>query len=490
MTKNRRSTALARPLGLLALGLAWCAVGSAPVSAATTEAGDTLPALLQQHGIRPVEPATPAASFALPDLSGERRALSDFEGSWVVLTFFASWCGPCRAEMPSLETLHQERADNELVVLGISLDDQQASVAPFVEQLGVTFPVLWDEDGRAGRAYRANSIPITYLIDPSGRIAGVSRGARDWAALGPMLDRVVAMGGAAPSGEATYAALEDGTVDLPSAVTPPSAVVELSKDRPRRGETFELAIEIRWSGTFDEYLLHPPQVALPEGVAKSGATRAETTSRAGRNVITYSIPLAAAETGSYALDPVELVYTPRFEEYPVATRLAGPTVHVESPRWAGMTRQTLLWTGTGTTLACALAGLLFVGWRRRRQGPVAADEGAAALAGWRQKLADARRDRMQGDPRSAFERLASLLQELDPEDTRDLPPQIENVRYGGRVPSREELERLERRAELLLRSRQPDPQDAERQKLRLRSDRRSRKGDTPREPVPTGHLGS
>ncbi|MEM7052164.1 MAG: TlpA disulfide reductase family protein [Acidobacteriota bacterium] len=481
MSRNQPNDVLSRRARLLAVGVL---LGAGCL--ATTVSGDTLPALFQQHGIRPVEPASPAADFELPDLSGSRRALSDARGTWVVLTFFATWCGPCRHEMPTLERLHQAKAAEGITVLGVSIDDSKAPLPHFLNQMGVTFPVLWDENGQAGSTYRATSIPLTYLIDPAGRIVGVSRGARDWEALGPMLSQAATI---MPPDAATESAWQtaSGPVDLPSEVTPPTAVVQLSSATPRPGKIFELTIEIRWSGTFDEYLLHPPRVALPEGVRASGNTRAETTSRAGRNVITYSMPLVAEATGRFALDPVELLYTPRFESQQVSSRLAGPVVEVEDATFAGFKPRTVMVAGTGAAVAGLLAGLALVGLGRRRK-KIAQVEAPPQLAGWEETVAEARRHRLQGEPRKAFLALAELARELDPQDTTDLVDTLDKARYGGYRPSREELERLERRVELLLREHRPDERAAERRSIRLRPD--SRQSMESRNPMTPENVGS
>ncbi len=119
--------------------------------------------------------------FTLPALTGEIVQLSDFRGNVVVLNFFATWCPPCREEMPSLEALYQANKNRGLAVVGIAADpDGDKAIAPFAKEYALTFPLLLDTKSEVFRLYFVNNIPVTYLIDKQGRIAGMSRGGADW----------------------------------------------------------------------------------------------------------------------------------------------------------------------------------------------------------------------------------------------------------------------------------------------------------------------
>lgn len=115
-------------------------------------------------------PGHPAPDFALQTLDGQTLQLSDLEGQAVVLNFWASWCPPCRAEMPELEQAYQDNQSGGLVVLGVNQGEQQPVAADFVQQFGLTFPVVLDQDLFASRIYKVNSLPTTFFIDRNGII--------------------------------------------------------------------------------------------------------------------------------------------------------------------------------------------------------------------------------------------------------------------------------------------------------------------------------
>ncbi|MEE2877125.1 MAG: TlpA disulfide reductase family protein [Candidatus Neomarinimicrobiota bacterium] len=106
-----------------------------------------------------------APDFTLPDVDGKKVSLSDYEGSIVIINFWTTWCGPCRYEIPDLMEL-REKYDGDLVVIGISLDYDPASVVPrFVEKLGINYPILYGDTSIAGTYGGVSGIPTTFVID-------------------------------------------------------------------------------------------------------------------------------------------------------------------------------------------------------------------------------------------------------------------------------------------------------------------------------------
>jgi peroxiredoxin len=124
---------------------------------------------------------SPAPALCLPGLDGSTTDLAAFRGSVVVLNFWASWCPPCVHEMPSLEGLHRALGSEGLVVIGVSVDEDERALRSFVEEQGITFPILRDPGGRkADTAYRALEFPTTFVIDRDGILRSRYVGPTQW----------------------------------------------------------------------------------------------------------------------------------------------------------------------------------------------------------------------------------------------------------------------------------------------------------------------
>jgi hypothetical protein len=342
------------------------------------------------------------------------------------------------------------------------VDSDRAPVGPFVDGLGISFDVLWDEGSKVGRQYRASSIPLSYLIDPAGRIVGVAQGARDWSQMDDLLEALVAQTPPDPATPRAYASA--GPVELESVTEPPTAEVSLSTPSPVAGESFVLDVRLLWAGDFAEYVPMPPQVQLPEGVERLGV-EASTSSVDGRSVVSYRITLRASEPGSYALDPIELRYTPRTDPAPLTTRLLGPTVTVVEAPVLGPGGFTLALAGAVLLLIAGAAALIV---RRRRRPATASDDSAPLYDRLRSRFDGARAKRVQGDAAGFIADVTAILAELDSDDrSAELDELIERVRYGGQTPPAEELDRLQRHVKRRLDSLRPDPEENEREAVRL-----------------------
>jgi peroxiredoxin len=117
-----------------------------------------------------------APDFTLRSMSGPNLRLAEQRGRVVMVNFWATWCGPCRQEMPQLDRLYQKYRSSGFVLLGVNVDDDARKAADVAAKLGVTFPVLLDTDKAVSRLYDLSTMPSTVLIDRDGRVRYLHRG--------------------------------------------------------------------------------------------------------------------------------------------------------------------------------------------------------------------------------------------------------------------------------------------------------------------------
>lgn len=181
LNDNRRWLTLT--ISVLALGVVWTLVWRAPVTATTNGA----------------PPPNPREGFSAPDFTLEllgggqagpeetrRVTLSELRGKVVLINFWATWCPPCRAEMPAIEKVYRTFKPLGLEVLAVNLTDQdsETAVAAFVQELGLTFPIPLDRNGDVSARYTLRGLPSTFFVDRQGVIRSVVVG-------GPMSEALI-----------------------------------------------------------------------------------------------------------------------------------------------------------------------------------------------------------------------------------------------------------------------------------------------------------
>lgn len=173
ITDNRRWTLFS--FAVLSLGVLWIFASRVPVAATT----DGAPPPSPREGFS-------APDFTLETLDGRQMTLSDLRGQVVLVNFWASWCPPCRAEMPAIERVYRSYKDLGLEVLAVNTTNQDdvAAAAAFVQELGLSFPIPLDHTGAVSASYNLRGLPSSYFIDEQGVIRSVVVG-------GPMSEALV-----------------------------------------------------------------------------------------------------------------------------------------------------------------------------------------------------------------------------------------------------------------------------------------------------------
>jgi thiol-disulfide isomerase/thioredoxin len=118
----------------------------------------------------------PAPDFALKTKSGSNLRLSELRGEVVLLNFWASWCGPCREEMPLLDEIHQRYEPLGFTVLGVNVEEDSRAAKALLEQIPVSFPILFDSQSTVSKLYDVSAMPSTVLIDRDGNMRYLHRG--------------------------------------------------------------------------------------------------------------------------------------------------------------------------------------------------------------------------------------------------------------------------------------------------------------------------
>ena len=130
--------------------------------------------------LQQMKDSSPTPDFTLSDPAGKKVSLKDFRGKLVMLNFWATWCEPCREEMPSMERLYQEFKSKGFVIVAVNVKDKRKDALEFIKELKLTYPVVFDPAGEVSVLYGAWALPATYLIGAKGEGLARMWGPADW----------------------------------------------------------------------------------------------------------------------------------------------------------------------------------------------------------------------------------------------------------------------------------------------------------------------
>ncbi len=176
--KTRRAFGLRDVLVTLAIALFIVAIGFAWNRARSPGEGAFTAASVLAGGATGAAPAigSPAPDFELPLLSGGTIKLSDLRGKVVWVNFWATWCPPCRAEMPDIEKIWKSEQGSDLVIIGVDYGEATPTVQGFVNKLGITYPIALDRNGTVAAAYRLAGFPSHFYVDKQGILREIKVG--------------------------------------------------------------------------------------------------------------------------------------------------------------------------------------------------------------------------------------------------------------------------------------------------------------------------
>lgn len=384
----------------------------------TVAKGESVQGIVRSLGFQSIN--TKPVDFELVNIDGQTLSLKGFQGKWTFLTFWATWCGACKQQMPILETLQLGFEHKGLNVVGVSIDDDEtAVVAEYVKRNELSYEILHDRAGTVAAKYLANSIPTTYLVSPNLRLVGVVRGVANW----EDPKHFAAIENLLAINSVEIPEVESGVI-LPDNLKPPMIKLSGIKKNFKTNKDYILDVVVKWEGDPKQYLIQVPKVEHPAAI-EFGTVNSSSDSKDGNSHVRYHFPIRVAHEGKYLIGPIELGYQHRAGGKTLSTRI--PAVEIEFKKSSDLK---LILVVVGVFVALVIGFIIFL---RRSKSSQKSD--AVAEEFRREECIrlyeKVRLHEVQGANKDYILGVIELAFRIDPDLKERNRGLLESIRYGG-----------------------------------------------------------
>ncbi len=372
--------------------------------------------------------------FDLPDLQRRLHTLEEYKGKWLLIAFWATWCGPCKMELPELEQLYARLKLKNFNIVGISADQGDVQeVQRFVKELKLTFPILHDLHGEASTAFAANALPSLYLVTPDLKLVGIARGARPWSS-----EAIIATFEKLLKSKTVEAAELKSGGTAPIMVEAPVLEIAPLSEITEGSETL-LKIKIHWKGEPSHYIVGVPKITFPTEIVLNGSVSSTSEATESEAVLNYLYPVTFTKAGNYQLGPITMAFKSALGGTEQASRHAGLTVVVKEKSWK---------LAYVTVTAILISGFFFFSFKKYRRKKV---NHSASLAkpktDWENRLMAIKKLRLDGLKKEYTLELLQLnlkFQKEQNQNTTKIEEQLEKIRFAGFELTEMELDYYEK----------------------------------------------
>jgi len=318
-----------------------------------------------------------APDFTLPDLQQKKMSLNQTKGKVVFLHFWATWCGPCREELPALEEFYRNLDKTKYEMLAISADQGgKAVVESFLGNQKYKMPILLDPTGQVVAKYGVRAFPTTLILSPNHKILAEINGARDWLAV-PMM-KLLSIIGNSTDVETDFKKAADSSVGIASSEGKEPTNEDIKKILPlfdikvnadkshySLGDTIHMSIVFKWSEKDkNAFFIRPPQLPEVKGLELKH-TDLRSTSQKTQKVLSYNLKIKSLAVGVFNIDPINISYILYGFEKGIEKKIKGLKLEVRGQQLLGFPRWVVI-TGLLILVVCAVFLSWFVKKRRHK----------------------------------------------------------------------------------------------------------------------------